>query len=126
MEVLEQRGSDSSTLALALALSEPLAFAFQDALPETRAFALQDALPEPFTFAFQDALPDSFAFAFDDSFADAFADTFGAASFDEFLSGGHSCGVHGVGMELVGSMKDSVWVVFCVESVEQKGGERIC
>ena len=78
MEVLEQRGSDSSALALVLA------------------------------------------------FPDAFSDTFEAALFDEFLSGGHSCGVHGVGMELVGSMKDSVWVVFCVESVEQKGGERIC
>ena len=102
LEVLEQRGSDSSTLARALAFSEPLAFAFQD------------------------ALPDSFAFAFDDSFANTFADAFGAALFDEFLSGGHSCGVHGVGMELVGSMKDSVWVVFCVESVEQKGGECIC
>ena len=82
MEVLEQRCGDSSTLALVLAFSEPLAFAF--------------------------------------------ADAFGAALFDEFLSGGHSCGVHGVGMELMGSVKDSVWVVFCVESVEQKGGECIC
>lgn len=53
-----------------------------------------------------------------DSLTVSFTFALGSTLFDELLSGGHSCGVHGLRMELLGSLNDGVRIVFCVESVE--------